>query len=369
MLNLTLSQVAIILLIVIPLLSALSMQLMTSYASVSIFISTALIMIGWVSYGKITRKFMFYILIFSLYMFISLYYSHGGIGSILTFILSILSLELLKNVNLPLWIKEYFKAFVAVMIIFLFIASFQYSGDKGFDYEGLVNPNTIALFANYCFCIYICLLQLRTNKIIIFILSIITLFTIINCEARGAFLAFISFILMICIPNKFLKPKLLMFSSVIIVAIGTLIPFIYLNLYEHNLQLQFVMNKPLFTGRQLIWIEALNLFEGNGWNWILGIGSKVKVWDFRTNLHNLYATIIVDFGFVGYLFYFGYIFNFIVKICPYIAHNDKAKRYFFMYIALSLIQGFTETTILNSTMFILANLGLAEAYRLIDKSK
>ena len=39
------------------------------------------------------------------------------------------------------------------------------------------------------------------------------------------------------------------------------------------------MNKPLFTGRQLIWIEALNLFEGNGWNWILGIGSKVKVWD------------------------------------------------------------------------------------------
>lgn len=365
MLNLPLSQIAIILLIVIPLVSALSIQLMTLYTSISIYVSTALILIAWISYGKMNRNFIFYILAFTCYMFISLYYNNGGIGSMLIFGSSILSLELLKNINFNLSIKKYFQTFTTAMVVLLFIASFQYNGDKGFDYEGLVNPNSIALLANYCFCIYTCLSNLRTNKIIVLALGIITLFTVINCEARGALLAFFSFILLINIPQKLLTPKLLIFASVVIVAIGTLTPFIYLNLYEQNQQLQFVLNKPLFTGRQRIWIEAFNLFGENGWNWILGIGSKVKVWDFVTNLHNLYATIIVDFGFIGYLFYFGYIFRFIVKICPNIAHNDEAKRCFFMYMALSLVQGFTEMTVLNASMVILANLGLAEAYRLI----
>lgn len=326
--NLTLSQIAIILLITIPLVSALSIQLMSLYASISIYVSAVLIMMAWVSYGKINRNFILYILTFTFYMFISLYYSNGGIGSILTFGLSILSLELLKNVNLNLCIKKYFRVFTAVMVVLLFISSFQYSGNQGFDYEGLVNPNTIALLANYCFCIYICLSHLRVNKIIVLILGIITLFTAINCEARGALIAFISFVLMISIPRKFLKPKLLISTSIIIVAVGTLVLFIYLNLYEQNLQLQLIMNKPLFTGRQRIWIEAFNLFGENGWNWVLGIGSRVKVWDFTTNLHNLYATIIVDFGFIGYLFYFGYIFKLIVKICPNIVHNDEAKKFF-----------------------------------------
>lgn len=155
--NLTLSQIAIILLITIPLVSALSIQLMSLYASISIYVSAVLIMMAWVSYGKINRNFILYILTFTFYMFISLYYSNGGIGSILTFGLSILSLELLKNVNLNLCIKKYFRVFTAVMVVLLFISSFQYSGNQGFDYEGLVNPNTIALLANYCFCIYICL--------------------------------------------------------------------------------------------------------------------------------------------------------------------------------------------------------------------
>ena len=253
------------------------------------------------------------------------------------------------------------------MIVLLFIVSFQYSGDKGFDYEGLVNPNVLALLADFCCCIYVCLTNIRTNKITILISTAITLLTLFNCEARGALVAFISFFLMISVPKKILKPKLLLIGLVCIVAIGTLIPFIYVYLFEQNLQFQFVMNKPLFTGRQGIWIEAFNLFDKERFSWILGIGSKIKVWDYATNLHNLYLTIIADFGFLGYLFYFGYVFKFIIKVCPYIAYNDEARKYFFMYVALSLVQGFTETTSLNITTFILVNLGLAEAYRLIYK--
>lgn len=365
LLSLPLSQFAIILLIVIPLLSALSVQLMTLYASISIYVSTALMLMAWVSYGKMNRNFIFYIFLFTFYMFISLYYSGGGIGSILTLELSILSLELLKNINFDLLIKKYFRAFSAIMIVLLFIASFQYSGDKGFDYEGLVNPNVLALLADFCCCIYVCLTNIRTNKITILISTAITLLTLFNCEARGALVAFISFFLMISIPKKFLKPKLLLIGLVCIVAIGTLIPFIYVYLFEQNLQFQFVMNKPLFTGRQGIWIEAFNLFDKERFSWILGIGSKIKVWDYATNLHNLYLTIITDFGFLGYLFYFGYVFKFIIKVCPYIAYNDEARKYFFMYVALPLVQGFTETTSLNITTSILVSLGLAEAYRLI----
>ena len=121
----------------------------------------------------------------------------------------------------------------------------------------------------------------------------------------------------------------------------------------------------MFTGRQSIWIEVFNLFDKERFSWILGLDSKIKVWDYATNLHNLYLTIIADFGFLGYLFYFGYVFKFIIKVCSYIAYNDEARKYLFMYVALSLVQGFTETTSLNATTFILANLGLAEAYRSI----
>lgn len=370
MLNLPLSQIAIILLIVIPLISALSMQFLTLYNSVGIYIGTALMMVAWVSYGKINWKFIIYILTFILYMLISLYHSNGGLGSLLIFTLSILSLQLLTNIEFNSWIKKYFQAFTGVMVFLLFFASFQYSGARGFDYEGLVNPNTLAQLANYCFCIYVCLAQLhvnKINKILVLVLGLITLSTLINCEARGALVALVSFILLINIPHNLLKPRLLLFFSVAIVTIGTLIPFIYLNLYEQNIQLELFLNKPLFTGRQALWIEAFNLFEGNIWNWIFGIGSKVKLWDASTNLHNLYATVIVDFGIIGYLFYFCYVFKFIVKVCQNVANNDKAKRWFFMYIALSLIQGFTETAIFGAPTIILANLGLAEAYRLTKK--
>lgn len=367
--DIPLSQFAIILLIIITLVSTLSIETMNVFQSIGVYLSTFLIFLAYLSYGKVTLKFIIYIFVFIFYMIISLYYNSGGIGSVLTFVLAVTSLELLSKIDFRLIYWKYICPFLAIMIILLFFASFQYNTGQGFDYNGMVNPNSVAMVSNYCFGIFLCTQHLRTNKCILGILGLITLCTTFNCEARGALLALISFMALLTVPNKLLSSKLLLIFSIIIVVIGTLIPFIYLNLYEQNFQLDFMLNKPLFTGRQRIWLEAFNLFGNDTWNWILGIGSKVKLWDAATNLHNLYFTAIVDFGIIGYLLYFGFIFRFIWHVCMKISSSNEAKKYLFLFISLSLIQGYTETSILNATTVVLSNFGLARAYNLLYKEK
>jgi hypothetical protein len=52
-----------------------------------------------------------------------------------------------------------------------------------------------------------------------------------------------------------------------------------------------------------------------------------------------------------------------------ISSSNEAKKYLFLFISLSLIQGYTETSILNATTVVLSNFGLARAYNLLYKEK
>ena len=349
---------------------AISVRLMSVYALISIYLNSAIILAAYISYGRFVKKSILFLLTFTFYMFISVYYNSGGIGSVLTFAMSVLSLELLSEIDFDDKDNSYLICLSGIMVILLFLASFQYGNGGSFDYEGLINPNSLAVVINYSFSIFLCTNNKKNvfNKSLNLILFIIAFLALINCEARGAFVSLFCFFILLVIPRKLINGKTIFFLTLAIIIIGTMIPLIYLYLYSQNVQIGYVLNKSLFTGRQAIWIEAFAIFGDNIWNWLLGIGSKVKLWEYATNLHNAYLTAIVDFGIVGYILYFGFILKYIRTVCRSVRNNREIQKWLFLYLSLGLVQGFTETSIFSSTLFVLSNFGLARAYQIARKN-
>ena len=297
-------------------------------------------------------------------MCFSILYNHGGIGSVLTYFTSIMMLESLSYLNFTENNERVINIASFVTVLLCFFLSFKYKQNYYYYLMTDINPNTIGQFSIFAFCYWSCTSReelLNNRKVMTFIMLVLTIYTQLNCESRGTLVAIGFYLVYSMIPSKILTRKFLMIMTVGIIAIGVLFPFIYLKLYREGTIIK-ILNKPLFTGREGLWMNALDIFGDNKLNWLFGIGSRVTLWDADTNVHNTYFGIIVNFGIVGLIAYLGYILKFLFTTYDKVEENMKVKRWIGVYLSTVLVLGFTETSIFWAVIFIFSNYSLARAY-------
>ena len=300
-----------------------------------------------------------------IYMFISISINNGGFGSVLTYAVSMLALEMICYLDFSEKQEHTLHCFMALCILLLIFASIKYTVNfKFYEYHD-VNPNTIGEWVLYAFCIFICTTQTTKKRRIIVNLAllVVAITTLMNVESRGALISLVSFCILSILPTRIFKQKLVLIMVCIITALGIAFPFFYLGLYSRGFDLAF-LNKTLFTGRQGLWIRALGYFSQTPSGWYVGLGSKVELWDAATNVHNSYFGMIINFGIVGMILYFVFISKFVLRVSIFCSVDPAIKNWFCMFISTNLVLGFTETSVFWSVIFILANLGLGRAYNL-----
>lgn len=336
-----------------------------TYTVYAVYINSALISISLILNKKIQKWTLGYLTISLAYMLISISINGGGFGSVLTYAISILALEMISSLNVSDDVEKFLHFFMALCIFLLLFDSVKYTTNFEYYEYNDVNPNTIGMWVLYAFCIYICTTKKR-HIILDLLILIVSVTALINVESRGTLIALISFCALSMMPTKFFRKKIVIILICIITALGIVFPFFYLNLYRSGFELTF-MNKSLFTGREGLWIRALGYLSQNPSGWYVGLGSKVELWDAATNVHNSYFGIIVNFGIIGLILYFLFISYFVIKVSRYCNYNKEIKNWFCMFISTNLVLGFTETSVFWSVIFILANIGLGRAYNLCLK--
>lgn len=357
-----LATIIVVLHIVFSYIFLLNYTVFTAYANYATFINAALIALAIILSGKIQFRTLIYVIISLVYMIVAVSINSGGVGSILTYCVSIMTLDLIVFLN-PLGQRDkFFHRLCILLIVIIFIDSIKYTSNFNYYEHNDVNPNTLGMFVLFAFCIFICTTEKR-NILLNAIALFISLATIINLESRGILIAFISFCILSMLPAKAYGKKFIFILIAVVIAVGIAFPFIYLNLYRSGYQLIF-LNKSLYTGREGLWIRALDYFSADKIKWIFGIGSRVELWDAATNVHNSYFGIIVNFGIAGLIIYFLYLSKYISKVVGYAKFDNTIKNWLCMFISVDLVLGFTETSIFWSVIFVFANLGLGRAYNL-----
>ncbi len=339
--DISITSAIVILMFVLSYVALLSKSMIDIFSQYALFIFGALA-IGLMFLRQTLRKgqvqFLFVVLFF---LVASIMYNSGGIGSVIVFIFPFLLCFGLEYIILTDTDENIIKVLSVFVICFLFIRSFSYD-ESWWNYrDTIVNPNTMAQFSVFAYIYFIVFYNNKTQKmnILSFALLIITGISCINYSARGSLIALIAFALGIIFMKKITKKKILIYFMVLVI-LSTAFPFIYIALYGNNVSTTF-LGKDFFTGREIIWGNLLEKFSEQPLNWILGLGSHTDIGMDVLNVHNTPFSIIVNFGIVGFILYYGFILRLFLNIKTY---DTITKKMILGFISTTVVLGFSEVT-------------------------
>tara|TARA_R110001592_G_scaffold221314_3_gene476095 strand:- start:8674 stop:9708 length:1035 start_codon:yes stop_codon:yes gene_type:complete len=220
------------------------------------------------------------------------------------------------------------------------------------------------LSINTAIAIFLALSILTFNKMNLYssLLLIISALVIIKAKSLGSILfVFITILVFLfvylCRGLQFFKKKINVFFVILTFFVFTY--FIFNNIYEGTFDdIFYSLGKdPTLTGRTYIWEQGLSLYSdnkifGNGFRSVFHIGNNVAedIWEYVKvesgagfNFHNMFVEILVDFGFVGLLYFLVLIFGFSYKIFSlnYFNESTMFATLLFMYM---LFQSFIEVS-------------------------
>lgn len=339
------------------------------YAMASLGVHSGLVALFFLICRKSNKAYVGYIIVFAVYILGTLLINpKSGIGSMITFAISVFTAISLEKAEYTYIIRKIISASSIVLLWLMFIISFNYAEDY-YGYTAThMNPNTIGMFLMLSYMIYI-VMHIDRGRLLEKVLKIlyagIALFGMLNCSSRGAMLAFVFFLGSFLIPQGLLNARLVRLLTIVLLVCGTIIPFVYVFLYKSGINI-VIMGKSLFTGRERLW---MNMFEflGDSWkNWLFGLGSKIELWEYDLNTHNNYFNVIINFGIIGYVLYYGFLLSRVYFVSKYIS-NISIKRALMMFIAVVFVLGFTETTSFWSVIFVFCYFGLGFAINECEK--
>ena len=213
------------------------------------------------------------------------------------------------------------------------------------------NPNTVAL-VYLTIGIYITLIfepKLRVFQLLNLLLIVFGEYMIWITESRTCFIAFLVYFILRYFSSFILKNKYLLFVLVFILTAGSLV---YVKIYVEMAQTGYspelleilVLDSPgkgLFSGRESIWYECLELFNRNPW---FGTGSKINLQSFDSvNLHNSFLDFFVVYGFVVGSLIIYLIIKIIMDIHSYM-YDPKIRKCTIAFFTF-LIVAYSETNI------------------------
>ena len=300
------------------------------------------------------------LLLTAIYHIISKLINGGGIGSILTYFCGLFFLIVFSRAKFTKAHKKTLKIVSCIAVIALAALSLLYIKNYWLLYRSgsLLNPNTYCVFMLYAFFIYMCLSEkpfAPANWIVI----ALTVFATFNYRSRAMAVAVIFFCLMQLLGKKWRTRRRMFILSFVLVLIGLAIPFVYLFLYEQNVTAT-IMGKSLFTGRELLWSNMMQAFEGNPVKQLFGLGSNVNLGKETLNIHNNMFVVIVNFGLIGFSLYIVALFHYIKKACANVS-NPVCYKWFTMFVCSMLILGMSETVSFWAPDMVFAYLGLGLA--------
>ena len=191
---------------------------------------------------------------------------------------------------------------LAVLLIFSkynHISTYYHSVLPALTAEKL-NPNTVGLLAFFVgyFALSLCRhLKTRWFRELMYIVITAAVFALIwQSHARTSLLAFGMFVTSYFVFQLFRKRKNFYLKAAPLFLLGLLLSLLfvyaYIFLYQHMGSVT-VLGKSLFTGRQKVWGEALQLIYTNPW---FGNNNSYQFGGYTTNAHNALLSVLFMFG-------------------------------------------------------------------------
>ena len=300
------------------------------------------------------------ILFTAIYHVISKLVNGGGIGSILTYFCGLFFLIVFSRALFTEVHKKVLKIVSCIAVFALAALSLLYMENYWLIYRSsrFLNPNTYCVFMLYAYIIYMCL----SDKLFTpgnLLLTAVTIFATFNYRSRAMAVAVIVFCIMQLLGPKWRTKGKMLTLSLILVVVGLAIPFVYLFLYEQDVSAT-IMGKSLFTGRELLWQNMLDAFEGDFVKQMFGLGSNVDLGKETLNIHNNMFVVIVNFGFIGFVLYIAALIHYILKACKNV-DNPVCYKWFSMFVCTMLILGMSETVSFWAPDMVFAYMGLGLA--------
>lgn len=313
---------------------------------------------------KILRSYLIFILFLVLYLPISVFFNNGGLGSVITLISTIFMIYMYSHITLTDRTCRFLVILSTVAIVYLFIRSFGYALDFYYYKSYYLNPNTVGMCLIYFYMIRSIVNQSKSkmHKIETLLLFVLVVIGVQNCSSRGSLLALLFFVVLNLVPKRVITRKNVILISIIIISLGILFPFVYLGLYRNNVQFE-LFGKSIYTGRETIWNNMFELLDQSSLNWLFGIGSdEVLMSGKELNVHNDYFSVIVNYGLIGLISYYGFVLAIIVKASKYVQNSRFAKVSIIAFITSVLLLGFFEVTTLWSAMYPLSLFSIGTLY-------
>jgi len=276
--------------------------------------------------------------------------------------------------------KKFFEFIILTFLLGVFINIF-YSIFEKFKY---VNPlkRVEALWGHYQFyadfliiaffieIFYLTFTKKKILKIIIFLLSLLTFFSLILTGSRAQifFTIFFFFIYLIILRKKiFLISSLLIFLILIISSFK--IPVFYKRiepLFFKNKRFGiYIYEVKEFKERIIQWKKGLNVLKTKYKFFGVGLGNSKKfiekelnMWVNLNNMHNSFVEILVSFGIIGLIFYIYLLIIYFLEIYKRIKFLKNTEFYtfgisiFLLSLIMTLFIGFLNDTFWNKRLMM-----------------
>lgn len=366
-----LNQIFFLFLILIAGISVVTKETYALYDQVSLYIM-ALFSVGLTALNfRFSKKYWIFVALFSVYLIGSVLYNGGGMGSVVTSVISVLMLYSYFSFRPDRISVHVLEIFSVVGILFLFGLSFPYG--KNYDYYAYqaINPNVLGMFLIYFFMMGCSITTAKplVQRIVIPILLVPVAIGLYHYSSRGSMLAFGLFLVLNLIPKKFMTKRKVIIAACAVIVLGILFPLVYVLLFRNGVEFQ-IFGKNFFTGRQRIWNNMFDKLNESPLNWLFGIGSNQILWEgAKMNVHNNYFAVLVNSGVIGLVLYYGFLMTVFIKAAGGLQSNDRTRRLLYMFISSALLLGIFEITTLWTTTYPFAFFGLGNAYGLTQREK
>lgn len=289
------------------------------------------------------------LMLFVSLVFCTFGYIHNNVamGNVMTMICSILYLYYFRKCELE---NKKVLLLICTVASLLFVYISTTVVNSFYSHNSSLNPNAVAQILFVLLIILNHLLNFfNKRKIIILIFSILILIGIYNCESRSVLFVSILYLIISSISKKMMKKeKYLKKEKIIywiIIIAGLLVPYILVNMYTNSYTLTFsLFGKSLYSGREKIWIVVLDELKNIKY-FLFGIPTnQYYSLMFTSNLHNVFLTVLANYGIIYFLIYFNYLF----KNFENIIKNKTNNIYLSFGIIFILLVGSMENILFST---------------------
>lgn len=285
----------------------------------------------------------------------------GGLGSVYNNLSCVMYICLFYEIQFCN--KEISNFHKWILIFQIYLLFYTLLSGVSYGYVGVYNANTIATQALFNMAIFNVSL---INKKLLWIENIISLVIIVYTSARTSLAAALIMFLFLFINNRHkIKEFVLKLLFWVVGILGIMVPSLYTWMYENSSNelistiTQFSIryfDKNLFTGREYIWVIALEDLTSSMKNILFGIGSHYAIEQFAdSNFHNSFFTILICCGAIGYVLILGLLYRLYCK--PMRMNSSIASRTCLIYVALMVV-GIFESILFSGIYSILGYLVL-----------